>query len=178
MDIRFEWLALQNEANMKRKIIRTALAFALSFITTQLPAAPAPVTADEAKEIAVSAYIYAYPLVLMDVTRKVQSNSEVSDTKTKHAPINQFYHAPEFPDATFTDVVRANADTLYSFLWFDVTREPLMLDVPDSGGRYYLLPMLDMWTDIFASPGNARLERNRRFMPSPVRDGRARCRKA
>jgi len=50
-------------------------------------------------------------------------------------------------------VVRANADTLYSFLWFDVTREPLVLDVPDSGGRYYLLPMLDMWTDIFASPG-------------------------
>ncbi len=67
--------------------------------------------------------------------------------------MNQFYHAPEFPDATFTDVVRANADTLYSFLWFDVSKEPLVIDVPDSGGRYYLLPMLDMWTDIFASPG-------------------------
>jgi hypothetical protein len=59
---------------------------------------------------------------------------------------------PEFPDATFTDVVRAKADTLYSFLWFDVSKEPLVIDVPDSGGRYYLLPMLDMWTDIFASP--------------------------
>ena len=67
-----------------------------------------------------------------------QSNAEVPDIKTKHAPVNQFYHAPEFPDATFTDVVRANADTLYSFLWFDVSREPLVLDVPNSGGR--LLP--------------------------------------
>ena len=89
----------------------------------------------------------------MDVTRKVQTNTEMPDTKTKRAPMNQFYHAPDFPDATFTDVVRANADTLYSFLWFDVSKEPMLIDVPDSGGRYYLLPMLDMWTDIFASPG-------------------------
>jgi hypothetical protein len=111
------------------------------------------VTADAAKKIGIDTYLYAYPLVLMDVTRKVQSNAETPDTKTKHAPMNQFYHAPEFPDATFTDVVRANADTLYSFLWFDVSKEPLVIDVPDSGGRYYLLPMLDMWTDIFASPG-------------------------
>lgn len=41
-----------------------------------------------------------------------------------------------FPDATFTDVVRANADTLYSSLWFDVRREPLVIGAPDSGGRW------------------------------------------
>src|SRR6185369_2490024 len=58
-----------------------------------------------------------------------------------------------FPDATFADVVRPNADTLYSPVFFDVSREPLVIDVPDSGGRYYLLPILDMWTDVFASPG-------------------------
>ncbi len=138
---------------MKTITILTSLGLALSLFTTRLPGAPAPVTADEAKEIALDTYLYAYPLLLMDVTRKVQSNTELPDTKTKHAPMNQFYHAPEFPDAAFTDVVRANADTLYSFLWFDVSKEPLVIDVPDSGGRYYLLPMLDMWTDIFASPG-------------------------
>jgi hypothetical protein len=38
-------------------------------------------------------------------------------------------------------------------MWFDVSQEPLMISVPDSGGRYYLLPMLDMWTDVFASTG-------------------------
>jgi hypothetical protein len=69
------------------------------------------------------------------------------------APVNQFGHKRTFPDASFTDVVRPNADTLYSSLWFDVEKEPLVIDIPDSGGRYYLLPQLDLWTDIYSSPG-------------------------
>ena len=44
-------------------------------------------------------------------------------------------------------------DTLYSLMWFDVSKEPLLIHVPDSGGRYYLLPLLDMWTEVFANPG-------------------------
>jgi hypothetical protein len=107
----------------------------------------------EATEIAVEAYLYAYPMILMDVTRKIATNCEAADGAKMCAPTNQFAHVPVFPDATFTDVVRPNADTLYSTLWFDVTKEPLIIHVPDSGGRYYLLPMLDLWTDVFASPG-------------------------
>ena len=106
----------------------------------------------EAYEIAKDAYVYAYPLVLMDVSRAAMTNVEAPSRDGK-APVNQFGHKPSFPDAKFTAVVRPNADTLYSSLWFDVTREPLVIDVPDSGGRYYLLQMMDLWTDVFACPG-------------------------
>src|SRR6185295_10846145 len=94
------------------------------------------------------------PLVLMELTRRVMTNvGEGAPAKVTGAPMNQFSHMRAYPDATFTDVVRPNADTLYSTLWFDVGKEPLVIEIPDSGGRYWLLPMLDMWTDVFASPG-------------------------
>ncbi|WP_342118580.1 DUF1254 domain-containing protein [Pseudoduganella sp. OTU4001] len=116
------------------------------------PAAPAP---EELREIAVEAYVYAYPLVLMDVTRRVTTNVAAPQAGARlGAPVNQFVHMAAFPDANFTAVVRPNADTLYSSLWFDVAKEPLVISVPDSGGRYYLLPALDMWTDVFMSPGS------------------------
>ena len=54
--------------------------------------------------------------------------------------MNQFTNIPAFPDATYKDVVRPNVDTLYSLMWFDVSQEPLLISVPDSGGRYYMLP--------------------------------------
>jgi hypothetical protein len=69
------------------------------------------------------------------------------------APINQFANAPAFPDHTFTDVVRPNADTLYSTAWLDLSKEAMVLSVPDIKGRYYLMQMLDAWTNVFASPG-------------------------
>lgn len=115
------------------------------------PASTQALSADDAREIAADAYIYAYPLVLMELTRRVMTNIDVPGPRK--APVNQFNHMRAFPDPTFTNVVRPNADTLYSSLWFDVASEPLVIDVPDSGGRYYLFQMMDFWTDVFASPG-------------------------
>ena len=94
---------------------------------------------------------YAYPLMLMEVTRRVSTN--VAAPIGLNAPVNQLAHAREFPDPSFTIVVRPNADTLYTALTYDVTKEPLVVSVPDSGGRYYLMPWLDCWTDVFTVPG-------------------------
>ncbi|MCA9073343.1 MAG: DUF1254 domain-containing protein, partial [Planctomycetaceae bacterium] len=127
--------------------------FSASLVSPSSVVAKDRLTDDELAEIAVEAYFYAYPIVIMDVTRQVSTNCKVASWIKMCAPMNQFSHVPVFPDASFTDVVRPNADTLYSTLWFDVTQEPLVIHVPDSGGRYYLLPMLDMWSDVFASPG-------------------------
>jgi hypothetical protein len=109
------------------------------------------VSADQAAEIAVEAYAFGYPLVLMDVTRQMMT--AVPKAGALKAPVNQFIHVREFPDPTFTDVVSPNADTLYSTAWLDLTKEPIILSVPDVGKRYYLMEMLDAWTNVFAAPG-------------------------
>lgn len=133
-----------------RKILVSA-ACLLVMLGASAASAQQAVSADEAREIARDAYVYGYPLVLMQVTRQVATN--VTEPTGLMAPINQLAHGRTFPDPSFTLVVRPNADTLYTSLNFDVSKEPLIISVPDSGGRYYLLPFLDEWTDVFAVPG-------------------------
>ncbi len=110
--------------------------------------AAAPITEQDAHAIAVDAYIYLYPLMSMDLSRKQFTNG-TTDFK---GPMNTFVNVPEYPPASFKGVVRSNFDTLYSVSWLDMTKEPVVISAPDTDGRYYLLPMLDMWTDVFASP--------------------------
>jgi hypothetical protein len=110
------------------------------------------ITEQEAQAIAVDAYVYLYPLVTMDVTRRQFTNIEPGKEIGK-GPMNMFSNVPEYPPADFKGVVRPNFDTLYSIAYLDVTKEPMVVSVPDTNGRYYLLPMLDMWSDVFTSPG-------------------------
>jgi hypothetical protein len=116
------------------------------------PAETPTATAEEARQIAEETYVWGYPLVLMDVTRKVLTNFEAPTGLPGQAPMNQFSHAKTFPPGSFRDVVRPNFDTLYSVAWLDLGHEPLVLTLPATD-RYHLFPMLDGWTDIFAVPG-------------------------
>jgi hypothetical protein len=109
-------------------------------------------TESEITAIATEAYVYLYPLVLMDVTRRVMTNAEPKPG-SQSGPMNMFHHLRAFPPADFRDVVRPNFDTLYSIAWLDLGDGPMIVSVPDTEGRYYLLQMLDMWTDTFAVPG-------------------------
>jgi len=103
-------------------------------------------------DVGVQAVIYGLPLVLMDITMKKTTN--VSPERRLARPVNQLAHLRAFPTAAFKDVVRANVDTLYSSAFLDLAKEPMVLSVPDTHGRYYLLPMLDAWSNVFATPGS------------------------
>ena len=111
------------------------------------------------REAARDAYIYGYPIVLMERTRQV--STAVPRPEGSRAPLNQYAHIRTFPDPNFKDVVSPNVDTLYSIAWLDLAMEPLVVTVPDARAyatpdgeaRYYLLQMLDAWTNVFDSPG-------------------------
>src|ERR1700677_1336764 len=137
----------------------TALLFTLAACTHASPtppAAPEPTATPVGKEQAAletgaEAVIYGLPLVLMDLTQRSLTN--VPAPHAIAAPMNQFANAPAFPSASFKQVVRANVDTLYSSAFLDLSKEPVVLSLPDTHGRYHLLPLFDGWTDVFASPG-------------------------
>lgn len=138
----------------------SALAFASAFgssavidvVHAQAANRQSSISEQEARAIAVDAYLYFYPLILMDLTRKQSTNIEPGKEIAK-GPMNMFVNVAAYPPADMKLVVRPNFDTLYSPAWLDLTKEPMVVSAPDTGGRYYLLPMLDMWTDVFACPG-------------------------
>ena len=111
----------------------------------------APMTAKEATDLGVEAYIYGYPLVTMEYTRRVITN--VAKPEGTKAPMGQLGRLREYPNASFKDVTAPNADTLYTYAFVDVGTEPVVLSLPDAHDRYYLFPMLDGWTDVFQVPG-------------------------
>ena len=105
----------------------------------------------EALAIALDAYIYGYPLVSMELTRRVSTNVEKPDGS--RAPMGQFARQREYPAPGMKTVTAPNADTLYTIAWLDVSKEPWIVSLPDLRGRYALFPMLDAWTDVFEVPG-------------------------
>ena len=114
------------------------------------PAAPS-LTPDEAAVIGAEAYIFGYPLVTMECTRRVLTNVEKPEGKA--APMGQFLRLRAYPTPDDKQVTAPNADTLYTIAWLDVGKEPWILSLPDANDRYYLFPMLDGWTDVFQDPG-------------------------
>lgn len=137
-----------------RSSLLAAIAITAAAQLTRPAMAQSPALSEQdARAIATDAYIYFYPLVTMDVTRRQLTNTEPTQGGIG-GPANAFTNIAAFPDASMKAVVRPNFDTLYSSAYLDMTKEPVVVSVPDTGGRYYLIPMLDMWSDVFASPGS------------------------
>ena len=105
----------------------------------------------EAQEIGIDAYEFAYPLVTMELTRRVSTNATAPEGSK--APMGQFAKLRGYPAVDNHAVTAPNADTLYTIVWLDVSKEPWIVSAPDMKGRFFLLPMLDGWTTVFADPG-------------------------
>lgn len=137
----------------KRHCLKSIAAGVLVIVLTGIPSmsSAATISEEEAFAIGTEAYIYGYPLVTMEMTRRVMTN--VEKPEGTRAPMGQLVRMREYPTAAFRDVTAPNADTLYTTAWLDVGKEPWVLSLPDAHGRYYLFPMLDTWTNVFQVPG-------------------------
>jgi len=105
----------------------------------------------EALQLGIEAYIYGYPLVTMEHTKRSLTN--VAAPTGNLAPVGQFAKLRQYPTPADKQVTAPNADTLYTLAWLDLAKEPWVLSIPDMKGRYYLMPMLSGWTDVFQVPG-------------------------
>ena len=93
------------------------------------------------------AYVYAFPLVIMDATKISATNTE--EAFTKKAPVNQFIHSAALADAQFRTVVTPNVDTIYSQVWYDLSEEPMVYELPETD-RFCKVQVLDGWTNTAA----------------------------
>lgn len=150
------------------RIPLTALALSFSLLAPVLPAhalAPAPEPGmqyvpgqgtdwreEYAYTLGVQAYIFGYPWIYMSALR-YQWTSQYVNEDTAYAPVNHFWHAPRLVNAKWRDGGSPNNDTLYSMAWVDLSKEPVILSVPDTGERYYTMQLTGMDSDNFAYVG-------------------------
>jgi hypothetical protein len=139
------------------KTLLSSFAIALVLLTTLVSTKAADLSPQEAKKIAVDAYIYGYALMTSDVTAKAFTNTTAPNPETFQAPLNQFVSLPKYPPADYKGVTAPNADTLYSAASLDLSKEPIILSYPDMHGRYFLFPIYSQWTNVIAAPGKRTL---------------------
>lgn len=110
-------------------------------------------TDESTEKLAAEAWLFGYPLVTAAVTKRAMTAVPARDDARRKAPVNQFCYMRATPDASFTEVVSPNADTLYSSAWLDLSEQPLVLTLPDFGDRFWMVPILDAWSDVCAVVG-------------------------
>ena len=111
-----------------------------------------PAAGGDAATTLTEAWAYGYPFLSVDRTRAKATNTVKPDEF--QAPLNQLAKLRQFPNADFTAVVAPNVDTLYSSVFYDLSKEPMVFQWPDMGDRFFMFPFLNAWTDAIASYGS------------------------
>ena len=159
--------------NVRVKIFAFALLCALALIAIAIIS----FTANPKQKIVREAYIYGYPLVTMDMTRRQETNVRVPDDA--HAPMGQLIKLRTYPAVDNHTAAAPNADTLYTMVWLDVSTEPWVFSIPDMGDRYLHHADVERLQRGVLCRRPARHGRQApRNTPSPGPVGRARCPRA
>jgi hypothetical protein len=98
------------------------------------------------------AYQFGYPLVTMDMVRKHETN--VREPDGAHAPMGQLIKLRSYPPVDDHAAAAPNADTLYTMVWLDVSSEPWVFGIPEMGDRFYIMPMLSSYNEVFFVAGS------------------------
>ena len=104
----------------------------------------------EARQIAEEAYIYGFAIV---ENYKALFGMCVYEASPQYAGFNAYLHGRKLFDPDYKVVVSANNDTLYSTTFADLRTEPIVVSVPPTGDRYFVIQLVDMVTDNFAYIG-------------------------
>jgi len=118
---------------------------------------PDDAKAKQAYALGVQAYIWGYPMVVMQKSRDAMTKGgdapvtpdQFDKTGKLFAPVNQIANAWGMLGPQFSAVQSANSDTQYSLTWFDSSKEPYVLHIPDANGRYYTYQFIDAFTNNF-----------------------------
>ena len=130
-------------------VLPSAVMLAVS-IATPLHAETA--SADEAKKIATDAYLYAYPMLY---NYKTLFQQAVDPSFPGYVGgFNRFRHYSRGFTPADRDIVTPSNDTPYSWAWLDLRTEPMVVSVPASPDRYYVLQWFDLYTHNFAYLGS------------------------
>ncbi|WP_201842089.1 DUF1254 domain-containing protein [Microvirga zambiensis] len=132
----------------------------LAAMATTLPLVPLSALAqmnpamepDEARTLAPEAWVFGMPLVYL--ATRIDTVTHVANPHGPFAPINQFAHYGEFPEASNRTVVGLNVDTLYSLACLDVSQGQIVLSMPEMGNRYWLTQVIDAWNNVPHAPGS------------------------
>jgi hypothetical protein len=133
-----------------------AVIVALAVSACDIPAAnaqPAQIPNDEMPSI-LQDYVYGFAPVSMAATRALSTAVPDAAISPGRAPLNQFARLDALATPASRLIPHPNADTLYSLAWLELAREPMILHVPNTAGRYYLIPLYDAYSNEFASVGS------------------------
>lgn len=89
-----------------------------------------------------AAYVYGFPLVAVhDTVRMFRFRNTIVSVAALTTPKTH-------------RVVSPNVDTAYTVGWLSLSQGPLVVDVPDTGGRFYTFQFMDAWSNSFAYAGS------------------------